>query len=38
MEVPCCAGLTFAVEQAIAASGKTIPVNKNIITIKCEKQ
>jgi ferredoxin len=38
MEVPCCAGLTFAVEQAIAAAGKSIHLTENIITIKGEKQ
>ncbi len=38
MEVPCCSGLTFAVEQAIAASGKSIHLIENIITIKGEKQ
>lgn len=31
MEVPCCGGLQFAVEQALAASGKRIP--SQVITI-----
>lgn len=34
MEVPCCGGLEYAVRQAIAASGKSIPLK--IITISTE--
>ena len=32
MEVPCCGGLDFAVKRAIAASGKSIPMNTVIIS------
>lgn len=34
MEVPCCSGLTFAVESALKASGRIIPLKEHIITIK----
>ncbi|UCE17150.1 MAG: 4Fe-4S dicluster domain-containing protein [Gemmatimonadota bacterium] len=34
MEVPCCAGLSHAVQQAIAESGKDIPYEKVVIGIK----
>ena len=34
MEVPCCAGLVSLVDEAIAASGKNIPVTKTKIGIK----
>ena len=34
MEVPCCSGLVYAVEQAIRASGKDIPFEKVVIGIK----
>jgi len=33
MEVPCCAGLHFAVQQAIKDSGKDIPLIKEIVSI-----
>ena len=33
MEVPCCGGIEFAVKQAIAASGKEIPLEVVTITI-----
>ncbi|OQX21779.1 MAG: ferredoxin [Candidatus Altiarchaeales archaeon A3] len=36
MEVPCCSGLTFAVESALKASGMSIPFKEHIITIKGE--
>ena len=32
MQVPCCGGLPFAVKNAIAASGKNIPLQVCIIT------
>ena len=32
MQVPCCGGLPFAVKNAIAASGKNIPMQVCIIT------
>ncbi|ODS39342.1 MAG: 4Fe-4S ferredoxin [Candidatus Altiarchaeales archaeon WOR_SM1_86-2] len=38
MEVPCCSGLTFAVENALKASGKSIPLKEEIITIKGKKE
>ncbi|MCL2882942.1 MAG: 4Fe-4S binding protein [Coriobacteriia bacterium] len=34
MEVPCCGGLTYACEQAIAQSGKSIPLRTVIIGIE----
>lgn len=37
MEVPCCSGLTFAVESALKASGRNILLKENIITIKGER-
>ena len=33
MEVPCCSGLKWAVDQAVAASGKQIPIKRYVITI-----
>ena len=36
MEVPCCAGLTHMVQQALKQSGKDIPVREVIISIKGE--
>jgi ferredoxin len=36
MEVPCCSGLYSAVEEAVAASGKNIPIIKEIIAISGE--
>ncbi len=38
MEVPCCFGLVRAVEEAIGASGKNIPLKKIKITIRGEIQ
>ena len=38
MEVQCCSGLTFAVENAMRASGKNIPIKENIITINKGKR
>lgn len=38
MEVPCCSGLHTAVEEAVKASGKQIPVIKEIIGINGEIQ
>lgn len=37
MEVPCCFGLFRLVKEAIAASGKTIPLRQETISIKGEK-
>ena len=34
MEVPCCGGLEYAARQAIAASGKTIPLR--VVTISAD--
>jgi len=34
MEVPCCSGLTWATEKAIAASGKKIPLSEITISAK----
>lgn len=36
MEVPCCFGLTRAVEEALKASGKDIPLTKIIISLQGE--
>lgn len=38
MEVPCCMGLTHAVQQALAASGKKIPFSERVISIRGEEQ
>jgi Fe-S-cluster-containing hydrogenase component 2 len=37
MEVPCCFGLYRLVKEALAASGKTIPLKQETISIKGEK-
>jgi len=37
MEVPCCFGLYRLVKEALAASGKTIPLRQETISIKGEK-
>jgi Pyruvate/2-oxoacid:ferredoxin oxidoreductase delta subunit len=37
MEVPCCFGLYHLVKEAVAASGKTIPLKQETISIKGEK-
>jgi Fe-S-cluster-containing hydrogenase component 2 len=37
MEVPCCFGLYHLVKDAVAASGKTIPLKQETISIKGEK-
>jgi NAD-dependent dihydropyrimidine dehydrogenase PreA subunit len=34
MEVPCCAGLTHTVKQALAKSGRQIPISETVIGIK----
>jgi hypothetical protein len=36
MEVPCCSGVRYVVEQAIEGSGKKIPVTDYTITISGE--
>ena len=36
MEVPCCNGIVWAVEEALALSGKNIPLNKVEISVKGE--
>lgn len=38
MEVPCCMGLTHAVRQALAASGKKVPFAERVISIRGEEQ
>ena len=38
MEVPCCMGLTNAVQRALAASGKKIPFSERIIGVRGEEQ
>jgi NAD-dependent dihydropyrimidine dehydrogenase PreA subunit len=38
MEVPCCFGLQRIVEEAVAKSGKVVPVKQSVITISGEKQ
>ena len=38
MEVPCCFGLKMIAEQALAASGKTIPLRNQIVTIAGQMQ
>ncbi len=37
MEVPCCFGLNHIVKEALVASGKTIPLRQETISIKGEK-
>ncbi|HOX54688.1 MAG TPA: 4Fe-4S binding protein [Candidatus Omnitrophota bacterium] len=37
MEVPCCFGMVPAIKKAIAASGKAIPLEELVISIKGEK-
>lgn len=34
MEVPCCSGLVTAAKEAIAASGKDVPFEETVISIK----
>ncbi len=36
MEVPCCYGLYAAVEEAVKASGKNIPIIKEVIGVDGE--
>lgn len=36
MEVPCCSGLKWAVDTAVKASGKQVPVKRYILTIRGE--
>jgi len=36
MEVPCCAGMTKIAEAAVAASGRDVPVNSTIISLRGE--
>jgi NAD-dependent dihydropyrimidine dehydrogenase PreA subunit len=36
MEVPCCSGLLWIVKKAIEASGKQIPLERQVITIRGE--
>lgn len=36
MEVPCCSGLPFIVKKALAASGKKIPLEEKVISIRGE--
>jgi ferredoxin len=38
MEVPCCFGLQQIVEEAVAKSGKVLPIRQTVITIRGEKQ
>ncbi|VVB92642.1 Heterodisulfide reductase subunit A-like protein [uncultured archaeon] len=38
MEVPCCFGLQRIVEEAVARSGKVLPIRQSVITIRGEKQ
>lgn len=38
MEVPCCSGIVYAVDQAVKASGKNIYVNRVMITIDGQKR
>jgi hypothetical protein len=38
MEVPCCFGMVQLVEEAIKASGKTIPFAATEISVKGEKK
>jgi NAD-dependent dihydropyrimidine dehydrogenase PreA subunit len=38
MEVPCCFGLQRIVEEAVARSGKVVPVRQSVITIRGEMQ
>lgn len=36
MEVPCCRGMVFIAQQALAASGKTIPLRLSLVTIEAQ--
>lgn len=38
MEVPCCSGLQRIVELALTKSGKTIPLQRTVITVRGEKR
>jgi hypothetical protein len=38
MEVPCCFGLSYVVKEALADSGKDIPLKENIIGINGERK
>jgi Pyruvate/2-oxoacid:ferredoxin oxidoreductase delta subunit len=38
MEVPCCFGLQRIIEEAVARSGKVLPIRQTVITIRGEKQ
>jgi NAD-dependent dihydropyrimidine dehydrogenase PreA subunit len=38
MEVPCCSGLQRIVELALSKSGKTIPLQRTVITVRGEKR
>lgn len=38
MEVPCCFGLQRIVKEAVARSGKVLPIKQSVITIRGEKQ
>jgi ferredoxin len=38
MEVPCCGGLLYAVEEAVKASGKDIPIIKEIVGVNGDIQ
>ena len=37
MEVPCCAGLTGAIQEAIQCSGKNVPFKESVISIRGEQ-
>ncbi len=36
MEVPCCAGLPFIVRKGLEASGKKIPLEEKVISVRGE--
>jgi hypothetical protein len=37
MEVPCCSGLVYAIQEAISSSGKNVPFKEAVISIRGER-
>ena len=36
MEVPCCGGINYVVQQALEKAGKNIPLKEHVISVKGE--